>query len=62
MVRVAIFFSVFASTLGMMIIMPILGPLTRELGLTESQTGWMVSIASVVMAATGAWWGAKSDH
>ena len=47
MVRVAIFFSVFASTLGMMIIMPILGPLTRELGLTESQTGWMVSIASV---------------
>ena len=52
--------SVFASTLAVMIIMPILAPLIRAMGLSESQGGWMISIGSIVMAVTGAWWGAKS--
>ncbi|WP_292088545.1 MFS transporter [Brevundimonas sp.] len=62
MTRIAIFLSVFASTLAVMIIMPILAPLIRAMGLSESQGGWMISIGSMIMAATGAWWGAKSDH
>ena len=62
MTRIAIFLSVFASTLAAMIIMPILAPQIRAMGLSESQGGWMTSIGSIVMAVTGAWWGAKSDH
>ncbi len=62
MTRIAIFLSVFASTLAAMIIMPILAPLIRAMGLSESQGGRMISIGSIVMAVTGAWWGAKSDH
>lgn len=61
MVRLTIFLSVSLSTLGVTIILPILAPLIRELGLSESQGGWMVSVGSVVMALCGAWWGRRSD-
>lgn len=60
-VRLTIFLSVSLSTLGVTIILPILAPLIRELGLSESQGGWMVSVGSVVMALCGAWWGRRSD-
>lgn len=61
LVRLTIFLSVSLSTLGVTIILPILAPLIRELGLSESQGGWMVSVGSVVMALCGAWWGRRSD-
>lgn len=60
-VRGTIFLSVSLSTLAVTIILPILAPLIRELGLSESQGGWMVSAGSVVMALFGPWWGRLSD-
>lgn len=46
-VKKTIFFSVFISYLGLSVILPILAPIVRELGLSESQAGWMVSIGSI---------------
>ncbi|HVV93183.1 MAG TPA: MFS transporter [Hyphomicrobiales bacterium] len=50
--------SVVATTL----ILPILAPLIRELGLSVSQGGLMVSIGSVVMVAAAPFWGTVSDR
>lgn len=60
--RLIIFLAVFCASLDNMIIMPIVSPLIRELGLTEVQGGLMISLGSVAMALTGAMWGARSDH
>lgn len=60
--RLIIFLAVFCASLDNMIIMPIVSPLIRELGLTEVQGGLMISLGSVAMMATGAMWGARSDH
>lgn len=61
-VRTTIFLSICFSGLAMTVILPILAPLIRELGLSESQGGWMVSIGSVVMALIGVFWGRRSDR
>lgn len=60
--KLVIFLIVAFSGMGMSVILPILAPLIRALGLSESQGGWMVSIGSIVMAASGALWGALSDR
>ena len=57
-----IFASVTLSGLASAVILPILAPLIRELHLSVSQGGWMISIGSVAMAATAAGWGAASDR
>nr|WP_148302602.1 MFS transporter [Caldalkalibacillus mannanilyticus] len=61
-VKKTIFFSVFISYLGLSVILPILAPIVRELGLSESQAGWMVSIGSISMAIMGPLWGRWSDQ
>lgn len=60
--RLIIFLAVFCASLDHMIIMPIVSPLIRELGLSEVEGGLMISIGSVAMALTGAVWGARSDR
>lgn len=60
--KIVIFTSVCLSSLATIVILPILGPLIRELHLSASQGGWMISIGSVAMALTAAAWGAASDR
>jgi len=60
-VRWIIFVAVAFSTLTITAILPILGPLIRALGLSESQGGWMFSIGSALMALSASWWGVRSD-
>ncbi|TCV01489.1 MFS transporter [Paracandidimonas soli] len=60
--RTMIFISVAFSGLAMTVILPILAPLIRELGLSESQGGWMVSIGSVAMVLMANVWGPRSDR
>lgn len=60
--KATIFLCVALSGLATSVILPILAPLIRELALSESQGGWMVSIGSVAMAAMAAFWGARSDR
>jgi MFS family permease len=60
--KATIFLCVALSGLATSVILPILAPLIRELNLSESQGGWMVSIGSVAMALMAAFWGARSDR
>jgi len=60
-IRPIIFVAVAFSTLTITCILPILAPLVRALGLSESQGGWMVSVGSALMTLSAPWWGACSD-
>ena len=57
-----IFVSIALSTLAISIILPILAPLIRELRLSVSEGGWMISIGSMATAVTAAAWGTASDR
>jgi MFS family permease len=61
-IKSTIFVSIALSTLAMAIILPILAPLIRELGLSVSEGGWMISIGSIATAVAAAAWGAASDR
>ncbi|WP_052365542.1 MFS transporter [Halotalea alkalilenta] len=52
----------FNGGMSVAIILPILAPLIRELGLSETQGGWMISLGSLAMALMGLKWGALSDR
>lgn len=60
--KTSIFISVAMSGLAFAVILPILAPLIRELRLSESQGGAMISIGALVMTLMGAIWGAYSDR
>ncbi|MCG7409278.1 MFS transporter [Paenibacillus sp. ACRRX] len=59
--RFSIFFSVFVAMVGLMIIAPIMPPLIRELGLSETHSGLIISLGSVAMALMAPVWGRLSD-
>ncbi len=46
--------------MGQTILFAVLGPLSREIGLTEIQVGAMVSAAAMVIAVISPWWGRRS--
>ncbi|WP_276561304.1 MFS transporter [Bacillus paramycoides] len=60
-VRLSIFFSVFVAMVGLMIIAPVMPPLIRELGLSETHSGLIISLGSIAMAAMAPVWGNRSD-
>ncbi|MEF2248067.1 MULTISPECIES: MFS transporter [unclassified Paenibacillus] len=60
-VRFGIFFSVFVAMVGLMIIAPVMPPLIRELGLSETHSGLIISLGSVAMAIMAPVWGRWSD-
>ncbi|RAV22409.1 MFS transporter [Paenibacillus contaminans] len=59
--RFSIFFSVFVAMVGLMIIAPVMPPLIRELGLSETHSGLIISLGSVAMAVMAPVWGSRSD-
>lgn len=60
-VRFSIFMSVFIAMVGLMIVAPVMPPLIRELGLSETHSGLIISLGSVAMAAMAPIWGNRSD-
>lgn len=60
-IRFSIFFSVFVAMVGLMIIAPVMPPLIRELGLSETHSGLIISLGSVTMALLAPLWGRLSD-
>lgn len=60
-VRFGIFFSVFVAMVGLMIIAPVMPPLIRELGLSETHSGLIISLGSIAMAVMAPVWGRWSD-
>lgn len=61
-IKSTIFVSIALSGLATAIILPILAPLIRELHLSVTQGGWMISIGSMATALTAAAWGTASDR
>jgi MFS family permease len=61
-IKSTIFISIALSGLAMAIVLPILAPLIRELHLSVTEGGWMISIGSMATAATAAAWGTASDR
>ncbi|RXZ81682.1 MFS transporter [Paenibacillaceae bacterium] len=60
-IRFSIFFSVFVAMVGLMIIAPVMPPLIRELGLSETHSGLIISLGSIAMAVMAPIWGRRSD-
>lgn len=48
--------------MGQTILFAVLGPLAREIGLTEIQVGLMVSLAAAIIALVSPYWGTLSDR
>lgn len=61
-IRTFVFVSMTLSGLATTVILPILAPLIQALHLSPSQGGWMLSIGSLVMAATATAWGNACDR
>jgi MFS family permease len=61
-IKATIFVSIALSILASTMILPILAPLIRELRLSVSEGGWMISIGSIATAITAAAWGTASDR
>lgn len=61
-IKSTIFVSIALSGLAMAIVLPSLAPLIRELHLTVTEGGWMISIGSLATAITAAAWGTASDR
>lgn len=60
--KITIFASMALAGLSNSVILPILAPMIRDLRLSESQGGWMVSIGSIAMVVLATIWGAASDR
>lgn len=59
----AILFAGLASlSMGQAVILPILGPAVREIGVPESQIGLIVSAGALVAVVAAPWWGRRSDR
>lgn len=60
-IRFGMFFSVFVAMVGLMVIAPVMPPLIRELGLSETHSGLIISLGSIAMAIMAPLWGSWSD-
>ncbi len=56
-----LFFTVFNSILGLSVLFPILGPLGRDLGLTETEIGAMSTSYALTQLLFSASWGRRSE-
>ena len=57
-----LFFGLLATYAGLMLANPVFPPLARELGLSELQAGFIISVTALVFAACSPVWGALSER
>lgn len=60
--RLILFLTIFIAMLGLSILFPIIGPLGRELGLSETQTAWFATAYSLMQFVFSPVWGAHSER
>jgi MFS family permease len=60
--RVILFLTIFTAMLGLSVLFPILAPLGRELGLSETQVGWFSTAYSLMQFVFSPIWGARSER
>lgn len=57
-----LFLTIFVAMLGLSVLFPIFGPLSRQLHLTETQTGWFSTAYSLMQFVFSPIWGARSER
>ncbi|WP_161881655.1 MFS transporter [Deinococcus alpinitundrae] len=60
--KLILFLTIFVAMLGLSVLFPIFGPLSRQLGLSESQTGWFSTAYSLMQFVFSPIWGARSER
>ncbi|MFC3835058.1 MULTISPECIES: MFS transporter [Deinococcus] len=60
--RTVLFLTIFIAMLGLSILFPIIAPLGRELGLSETQTAWFATAYSLMQFVCSPLWGARSER
>lgn len=60
--RLTLFFTIFIAMLGLSVLFPIIAPLGRQLGLTETQTGWFSTGYSLMQFVFSPIWGNRSER
>lgn len=60
--KLIVFFTIFIAMLGLSILFPIIAPLSRELGLSETQAGWFSTAYSLMQLLWSPFWGKRSEH
>jgi MFS family permease len=54
--------SLFTVYMGLGVLNPLLAPLVRELGLSETQAGLIITLAALMFALGGPFWGGRSER
>ena len=57
-----IWISLFTVYMGLGVLNPLLAPLVRELGFTETQGGLIVTMAALLFTLGGPFWGGRSER
>lgn len=60
--KIILFLTIFIAMLGLSVLFPIIAPLSRELGLTEIQAGWLATSYSLMQLIFSPIWGARSER
>ncbi|AFD25448.1 Drug transport protein [Deinococcus gobiensis I-0] len=60
--KVTLFFTIFIAMLGLSVLFPIIAPLARQLGLSETQAGWFSTAYSLMQFIFAPIWGARSER
>ncbi|WP_052195651.1 MFS transporter [Deinococcus radiopugnans] len=60
--KIILFFTIFIAMLGLSVLFPILAPLGRELGLSETQVGWFSTVYSLMQFVFSPIWGSRSER
>ncbi|MXQ54240.1 MFS transporter [Shimazuella alba] len=56
-----IFFTVLSGWMGIAVINPLMGPIARNMGLTEMHAGWLIAITGIMVIVGSLYLGQKSD-
>ncbi|ALW89026.1 MFS transporter [Deinococcus actinosclerus] len=60
--KLILFLTIFIAMLGLSVLFPIIAPLGRQLGLTETQTGWFSTGYSLMQFIFSPIWGGRSER
>ncbi|MFC3861615.1 MFS transporter [Deinococcus antarcticus] len=59
--KITLFFTIFIAMLGLSVLFPIIAPLARQLGLSETQAGWFSTAYSLMQFIFSPIWGSRSE-
>lgn len=60
--KLIVFVTIFIAMLGLSILFPIIAPLARQLGLSETQAGWFSTAYSLMQFVFSPLWGSRSER